>query len=424
MKNNLHILAVPNEDGFGPSALLSYIVKEMLEQRPDCRVTIWNQSRQAYNENLYQKYIRQGRLQVVPIWNLIQLHKDPENQGAVSIAGTLRRIGDYRAASERYPLSAATTKFDLVIDFGVPAAARWAKLRGFPSVTVFDHSWAKSLEMILADAAKQPTGDKSFSEAEREQWNALIQDIAADEAFTSQLYLFPEFITPPVFVKHWQSRVAPASIHWLTGVLGGRPAWTEAQARRHLGVPADGSLLMFQGGDTPIWAHLFRNLVPALLDAGPELENLRLNVVIYVPGSLMSLPEIRRLQAPAQMERNPRVRAFLPIPGGTIQEVLPFVQLLVTRAGGGTVNDAIACRTPFLCIPESTQSQVQAIHEALVQRRFTRTILESPECMQNSKAVLLEEFRQWSKSRPAEELMRVPSAAEKRLVAEIQGLLF
>lgn len=411
MSNPFRILAVPNEDGFGPSALLSYIVKEMLRQREDCHVTVWNQSRKEFNENLYRGAIEQGRVEVVPVWNLIQLQKDGES-GAVSIPGTLQRLGDYRAGSDRYPLSSGSNRFDLVVDFGVPAAARWAAARGIRSASVCDHSWAKTLEMILVDHDRQHSGAGRCTDAVRGQWLQLIREIKEDEALTQRLWLFPEFIAPESFLRHWQQLIAPSAIRRFEGVLGGRPTWSRQQALDYLGV-AEGRILLIQGGDTPALDTLLRQLVPGFLDAAGELDELHLNVAIYVPRGSYRHPEVKRLNDPREKDRSPRVRGFAPVPGGTIQELLPHVDLLVTRAGGGTVNDAIACRTPFLCAPEPTQSQVEAIHAACCQQGLTRTIPAA-----EPRAFILNRM-QLGGGKLAGEVSQIPNQAERALVEEI-----
>lgn len=411
MSTPYRILAVPNEDGFGPSALLSYVVKEMLRQRQDCRVTVWNHSRKEFNENLYRSAIEQGRVEVVAVWNLIQLQKEGES-GAVSIPGTLRRLGDYRIASDQYPLGSGANRFDLMVDFGVPAAARWAAARGIRSVSICDHSWAKTLEMILEDLERQPDGAGRCSEPERRQWLKLIGDIKEDEAHTRRLWLFPEFIAPEIFLRHWQQRIAPSAIRRFDGVLGGRPVWSRQQALDYLGF-RDGRLLLIQGGDTPALDTLLCRLVPEFLDAARELDQLHLNVAVYVPRSSNRHPEINRLHDPRQQALSPRVRAFSPVPGGTIQELLPHVDLLVTRAGGGTVNDAIACRAPFLCAPEPTQSQVEAIHAACCRRGLTCTIPAA-----EPKAYILSRMQQGCQTLRSA-ISQLPNQAEGGLVEQI-----
>ncbi len=412
MKPALHILAVPNEDGFGPSALLSYVVKELLAQRPGSRATIWNRSRADYNRSLYRDLVAAGRVNVEPVNNLIELAKDAAT-GEVSIAGTLSLIGDYRAASDRYAAGAEFSEFDLVVEFGVPAAARWAAKRGIPCVSIFDHVWARTLAMLLDDAAAPVTA------RQRAQWRALVAAVRRDESFTRKLFLFPNFISPPLFHAHWRTVAPRAAVRRLSGVLGGTASWSERQARAHLGLTAPGRLVMIQGGDTPAWDALLQRLVPAFLDARAELDARRLNVAFYIPRRIAGRGAIARLNDPAVARRCPRVRAFAPVPGGTTQEIFPFVDLLVTRSGGGTVNDAVACRTPFVCVRERSQSQVEAILAACLRRGLTREVNDAALKADPLDTILAEFDRARDNRKMAAVMGEIPNHAEKKLAREI-----
>lgn len=412
MKPALRILAVPNEDGFGPSALLSYVVKELLAQRLGSHATIWNRSRADYNRSLYLDLVAAGRVNIEPVCNLIQLTKDAST-GEVSIAGTLALIGDYRAASDRYAAGVRPESFDLVVEFGVPAVARWAAKHKLPCVSIGDHAWGRTLEMIYDDAAKP------LIARQRVQWRKLVTAIRREEAFTRKLFLFPEFISPPLFAAHWRSVAPRAAVRRLFGVLGGGTSWSERQAREYLGFTTPGRLVMIQGGDTPAWDALLQRFVPAFLGASAELEARRLNVAFYIPRRLAGRGAIAQLSDPAVTRRCPRVRAFAPVPGGTTQEVFPFVDLLVTRAGGGTVNDAIACRTPFVCVREHSQSQVEATLAACVQRGLTRVVDNAALKADPLRTILAELDRARDNRKMAAAMREISNHAEKRLAREI-----
>lgn len=412
MKSALRILAVPNEDGFGPSALLSYVVKELLAQRPGSRATIWNRARAGYNRSLYRDLIASGRVSVEPVGNLIQLAKDART-GEVSITGTLALIGDYRAASNRYATGAQRGEFDLVVEFGVPAAARWAAKHGIPCASIGDHAWGRTLEMIFADTRELLT------RRQRAQWRRLVASIRRDESFTRKLFLFPKFISPPLFRAHWRSVAPRAAVRRFAGVLGGTASWDERRARKYLGLTKPGRLVMIQGGDTPAWDALLQRLVPAFLHASDELEARRLNVAFYIPRRLAGRGAIACLNNPAVARRCPRVRAFSPVPGGTTQELFPFVDLLITRAGGGTVNDAVACRTLFVCIHEPSQSQVEATLAACVRRGLTRVVDRDALETEPLQTVYAEIKRAHDNQRMAAAMEAVPSHAERKLARAI-----
>ena len=64
-----------------------------------------------------------------------------------------------------------------------------------------------------------------------------------------------------------------------------------------------------------------------------------------------------------KMRESGVVRWFEFIKGSTQQIILPAFDLIITRAGGGTVNDALAAGVPLTCI-EEPQIQVKQIENA------------------------------------------------------------
>jgi UDP:flavonoid glycosyltransferase YjiC (YdhE family) len=62
------------------------------------------------------------------------------------------------------------------------------------------------------------------------------------------------------------------------------------------------------------------------------------------------------------------------IDGATVQGLLPGIDLVITRAGGGIVNDAIACRVPLVCVEEPNHLQVEMIRQNCEKEGLTRTI--------------------------------------------------
>lgn len=411
------ILVVPNEDGFGPSALASYIVRALLENREN-QITIWNKSRLAYNRSLYEDAIAAGRVRLWDVWNLIQLDK---KMGEVSIQGTLRRVGEYRALSHQYPFDPPDTNFDVVIDIGVPAAVRWAVRTGIKSVTVFDHCWSKTLQMILADEDMRQLGVPRPSDPFRALWHLLVDEIRRDELLTQKLFLFPRFITPDIFYKHWEAMIPKSAIHEMGSVLGGSTSKGKAMLnlKEAIGHFQSGKVIMIQGGDTPAWDSLLPNLVDAFLKHQDELERRNLTVVIYLPTRLRTNPMIARVFCDPPPER---VRGFGPLKQGTIQTILPAFNFLVTRAGGGTVNDAVACRVPFVCVEETTMSQVQEILQACEDRGLTRRILWDKFTEAPMESILLEYDGQEANKAIVQEMKGIPSEGEKVVVSEVEAL--
>jgi len=399
---SFRILVAACEDGYGPSALASYIVKALATRKdPVFEVTLWNATRLAYNRGLYQG-LRRVRVEAVD--NLIELVKPG---GIISIRQTLDRIGPYRQRSDAYPGDARRCEFDLVLDVGVPAAARWAARWGVPSITVFDHAWSKTLAMIGEDLAAmgRPAG-----RADREPWEELIAEVRKDEERAEQLLMFPPFMTPDVFLRYWREELGVAPRR-LGGTLGGQPECSREEARQRLGITEPGPTVLIQAGDTPVWAGSLERLTAEFVR---EDEALGANVVIYVPRSLPA--------ADFDDTRLRRVRKLRPVPGGTIQRILPAVDFMLTRAGGGSVNDAVACRVPFACVEEPGQSQIEEILRAGCAAGLTRRI-EKRDFDADPAGVAL---RQWEDPKLAEDnreslmrMGRVRRGAEMIVVEQV-----
>jgi len=352
---------VPSEDGFGPSALISYVIKELQAREPGWHFTVWNESRHRYNQGLYRESIANGTTNILAVWNIIQLAKE---KGNVSIPLTTRRIGDYRWMSSHYPFEPPDTKFDLVLEFGVPAAAKWAAKQGIPAVGIFDHSWSKTLRMILEEEDRQYPGIARPSDSYRTGWHKLTADVEKDERLTQKLYMFPDFIAPAVFYEHWKRIIGAPCVKRFQSVLGGTSEPAEAQMQAYESLQkgcrtfaADGNtvpltphdlerlkkekIILVQGGDTPAWDEILLNLLPTLAAQEKKLEEAQLNILVYLPQRLTDqLPDLEGLAG------KQRILKLNPVPGETIQGLLPAVDFLVTRAGGGTVNDAVAKESP------------------------------------------------------------------------------
>ncbi len=396
----MHILAVPNDDGFGPAALLSYLVKALLQAEPRARLTIWNDFAFDFNRYLYRREFPEGRVRVERVWNLIQLGRE---NGAISLTKSLERMGEYARASEMY----GKGTFDLVLDFGVPAAAAWARRAGIPSVTVFDHSWSKSLAMIGGTHAP-------------EEWRRLVAAVASDERQAERVLLFPEFIAPPVFRSHWESLIGTGRVSAFEGVLcePGTPAREEA--RKLLGLRHPGPVMLVQGGGTSVWNPPLRRLARQLLDpAGRErLSKERINLVVWFPRGALSMEEA------VAFNRLQRVRRLTLPDGGTIQKILPAIDYLILRAGGGSVNDAIAHRKPFVCVREPGQLQIEAILAECSRRELTWPV-DIEGFRGDPLGVILAQYRLMRARRDAliERLGAIPNTAAESVAQQILALV-
>ncbi len=410
------ILIIPNEDGFGPSALASYIARALLQDKNNY-ITILNKSRVEFNKSIYADEIKNRRIDAIPVWGLIQLDK---TDGKVSLPGTIKKIGNYKEQSNQYPFISEFSKYDLVLDFGVPAAAKRAAKNGIKSVSVFDHSWSKTLKMILADEDKNQPDHLWLSEADRHSWQCLTDEIEKDEAFVQKLILFPSFITPDIFHQHWKSLLSEKQINVMDYVLGGEVEKDEAlpNLTDTIGqLPGENTkIVLIQAGDTPVWDTIIPKIVNEFSKANHELQELDLTFVIYIPDRLKTIPEVGKI---LKYDDKQRVRGFGYLTGGTIQKILPAFDFLITRAGGGTVNDAIACRVPFVCVEEKGMSQVEAIMEECVKAKLTRKITWD-NFIKNPKQVILDEFaRNTENSKLIKNMEKIRNKGEYELVKEL-----
>jgi len=142
------------------------------------------------------------------------------------------------------------------------------------------------------------------------------------------------------------------------------------------------------GGGTAVWEELWGKLVKGAVD----LERnglLRFALVLtYFPKTpeeaerygVQDLTSTKSTD-PLEMKipvvgrtKSERIRFVRDIQGGTHQEIFYGTDLIVTRAGGGTANDAIATRTPLVCVQEPGHWQVEAIRSALIKEGLARSV--------------------------------------------------
>jgi hypothetical protein len=120
-----------------------------------------------------------------------------------------------------------------------------------------------------------------------------------------------------------------------------------------------------------------------------------------------------------------RLRFLGDVADSTYQEIFPGVDLIVSRAGGGTTNDAIACRTPVCFVEEPGHWQVEAIRKNMERAGLARTI-RLEEFKINPVAIisreLLENQRDNAKIKLA--MARIPNQREKYVVDIIVDFLF
>jgi hypothetical protein len=349
------IALVPNDDGYGPSALGFYVAKAIIEE--GVSLVIMNESALTLNSSFYKDEINNGKVTLQPAFGGIRLRKTAEG---VDIPASLRDIRSYPTRSAKYVVP---EDVDVVVDIGTPSAARAAWLAGKPALTIFDHSWGKTYEILLEEFTAGLFGPttsalpiiKTLADYEVAK---AINEIKVDESKTQAVFLFPEFIAPRPYREHWKSlrvRIEP-----IGGVFG-RPTVSRKKARSRMGIPegAPAKTVYILGGGTPIWDAKLPEIIVQLKE-----KILPYNVVVF-----------DRYAKPNEYVRvGDNVFRGGVIDGATAQGLLPGIDLVITRAGGGIVNDAIACRVPLVCVEEPNHLQVEMIRQNCEKEGLTRTI--------------------------------------------------
>ena len=349
----MKIALVPNDDGYGPSALGFYVAKALLKQ--GVSLVIMNESALTLNASFYKDEINSGKVTLQPTFGGIRLRKTAEG---VDIPASLQDIRSYPTRSAKYVVP---EDVDAVVDIGTPSAARAARLAGKPAITIFDHSWGKTYEMLLEEFTAGVLGPTTSAlpiiKRDYEVAKA-INELKEDESKAQAVFLFPEFIAPRPYREHWKSlrvRIEP-----IGGVFG-RPAVSRKKARSTMGIPegAPAKTVYMLGGGTSVWDAKLPEIIQQLKE-----KSLLYNVVVFD----------RHAKPNEYVRVGNNVFKGGVIDGATVQGLLPGIDLVITRAGGGIVNDSIACRVPLVCVEEPNHLQVEMIRQNCEKEGLTRTI--------------------------------------------------
>ena len=377
MREKRKICVACNEDGFGPSAFGYYLVRAIVEcwrkgaangkYAYTLDVVVLNNSAHEFNAAIYSGF---------PEVRAVSLRRDSliklvKRKGDVDVPATLKVLADYERVRDLYQRAVKPYLecADAAIDIGVPLFARSAKNLAVPRrITLFDHSWAATLRLACAKKWAKlygrvpPPTDKDREFAER-----IATAIEEDEGQTGEVFLFPKCITPPIFVRHWRRIGCKPTI--LDGVMGRRSTPKEARhilerALQDLGqecLPKDRKLVLISPGGTHVWSELLPPLVDDYLSHSGSLRHIAILSSPQFPDATTG----NALKERIRREGGDRVRWFDYIKGATQQVILPAFSLVVSRAGGGIVNDALVARVPLVCVPEK-QVQVALIEAECV----------------------------------------------------------
>jgi hypothetical protein len=410
----MKIVIAPNEDGFGTSVWAMRLAKEFYqyEQVSEIRVIFATDKREKFHGDKYpQPFDSKVKLVRLPsINNKIEL---VTKAGAIDIPESIRQcILPYSQSRVEYEEALAKRKVfegaDLLIDLGVPQVVRAASrenLKRRPKlekeiivVTTFDHAWSLSLLRMISS-------DKTGT-VFRSNIQDTLTDIQNDEALTQKAFLFGEPVCPTDYHEYWKTLLvqAPAVI---PGSLGGplstleyvcdprfeslhakienggqcpQEAYDLARkyARKLLKIEDKVRTLFISGAGTPVWDGILKDLVDSYKEHEPNY-----NVVIYSPSEVKNrniklTEESLKFNGVERKVRSGKFGKILFIdnPIGEAHPVLfPAFDLVLTRAGGGTVNDAISSRVPLILVEEPGHWQVEQIRQSCLRMGIAKGIM-------------------------------------------------
>ncbi len=363
------ILIAPNEDGFGTSAWVVGLVKALAQREAvaEVRVVVATEQRLRFHRHLYDDLPNVMVRQLPLSRPTIQVAKQA---GGVDISATIAQaILPYTAVSQEYAHLLTQQKLlqgiDLVIDLGVPALVRAAHAQNLRTVTLLDHAWSLTLARIAGHALPA-------------EGHAQLAAMRADEALTDEALLFDDPVAPQIFHTYWQSALGQQPTV-IPGVLGGPertlaytglPGRNTSAARRAalrlLGL-ADKPTLFISGGGTAVWQDIMGQLLDSYLADPPPYQVVLFNPAeaekrgVVVRETAVSFPQCNCYLDRGQLGPLTFVG---PMRGETHHALFPAFDLVVTRAGGGTVSDAVAHRVPLLLVEEPGMWQVEQIRQA------------------------------------------------------------
>lgn len=384
MTKRLNIALSPNDDGFGTSAWVVGLAHELARQKGVAEVVVIVTER-PWERFHHDKYEGQPKIRPVILptdCNNIIVSKNRD--GTINVAQTVERCILHYPHSRRAYREAVTTavdfsQLDLVIDFGVPQLVRVAHEQQRPTVTVFDHAWSLTLAKIA--------GYQQFTP----EVGVCLDEMRLDESLTERVILFEEPVCPQIYHDYWSELVKPAA-GLLHGGLGGplnmlelvthpqvaafRAAFAQegqlpaaayglarTAARRLLAIADERPLLFISGGGTAVWDELLTQLFDSYSQRPPAY-----HVVVYNPaeaqrrGVVMAAHEVDGCTV-MRGQWGASITFVTAVVGQTHLPLFPAFDAVLTRAGGGTVNNALVCRVPLLLVEEAGMWQVEQIRQ-------------------------------------------------------------
>jgi hypothetical protein len=451
MDKLLTVIIAPNEDGFGTSAWVVRLVRELARQQKgsvSIKVIVATDKRQGFHKDKYPAL----PVEVIKLENVTKRIELVKKAGSVDVPNSIEQaILTYAKSRDEYADSLMEQKVfegaDMVIDLGVPQvvrAAYYEKLsnvlkskKQIVSVTIFDHAWSFSLRKIVF-------GDTTWRAMAQSVEDAIL-DIENDEALTQEAFIFGEPISPLDYHGHWRKllgrfpRIIPGSLGGPLSTLeyandsefaqlrsqiereGKCPQKAYEKARMHakkiLGIDNDLPMLFVSGAGTPVWDDVLKRMIDDYESNRPNY-----NVVVYSPA------EVKRREISLNIREgmieigihpeNDRLIFIDRTIGDTHHVLFPAFDLVLTRAGGGTVNDAIACGVPLVLVEEPGMRQVEQIRQSCRKMRIAEDVTLK-EFQDNPKACIEESGKLKRLDSQRKEILAIPNQSEIWLIKEL-----
>lgn len=464
MSDNLRIVIAPNEDGFGTSAWVVGVAKELARHPSvsELKVIVATEKREKFHGDKYRRDPGIGlvRLQGQP--NRIEVVKEA---GAVDVPRTIERcILTYSKSRDEYASALKQQEViegaDMVVDFGVPHLVRAVygerlrrtlRKKEIVMVTVFDHAWSLSLKRIVSSDSTRALIPLVIEDS--------LEDIRNDEALTQEAVLFGEPICPLDYHGYWR-RLLGQPPRIILGSLGGplrtlayasdpgyerlrlelvenngqdlpKAAYDQARvyAKQLLGIENDEPTLFISGGGTPVWDEILKDVLDEYAKEAPNY-----NVVIYNPAEAerrgikvveesVSLNGILWTIERAKWGPYEKLIFIGTLEGETHHVLFPAFDLILTRAGGGTVNNATAFRVSLVLVEEPGMWQVEQIRHSCLNMEIAESVKlyefekHGRECVESDSGALKELTDQRQKMR------EIPNHGEIWLCQELLAMV-
>ena len=438
LKREVNLAMVPNEDGLGPSTALLYVARGIarIAQENNIRLNfiVQNKAKADFNVSAYGEL----GSSVMGVFfenedSVIYLKKDGEKvlpmETAEGLLDYLWRSREYGKLQElNLKPSQKRPVPDAVICMGTPVAhvTSQSEKLSVPVIEIFDHSWPLSLEEIFETGKHQFPDDwrtrriKDVNVAEdrfeKKQWprdwaglrvdevicEKILPKIQQHDEMVDHVFMFPEPLAPGEFWCKWQS-LAPGKVYRIRGVMGGWPdgqgagqrETVRAEARKELASKLNwkskdvesAKIMLVQGGGTPTWDRFLVHMLAQCIDWSRYLQD---TLFLFTEGAMKGAfnsenydrasverrgwKSFEDLKVAANSSRTARLVSGTKKDFTDFQKFYLVSDLVFSRPGGITVQDAIACRTALVCAAEPGHWQTEKIRQHCLLHKIMRAV--------------------------------------------------